>query len=159
MWLTVWLYLAGLHLLEVPNQIAKDRAFVENEMMPLVEFIKSFKLKKSRLPTSEEFNKWTRDAMPEARGITYIRSLANVLGNDKNKFEGVDWTNNFAVGIWRGEWEEYYFSWNDKYDVNTYTWKDGATDTVFCILIGMTPLLIFQLASWRIRAKSSSLKS
>jgi hypothetical protein len=81
--------------------------------------------------------------------VNYIRHPSNILGDDTDKFKNVDWTKNFAIGVWRGEWMEYYFSWSNSYDTNNYSWKDGLISLFAYCSIGLLPFIFW----WRLYRK------
>ena len=63
--------------------------------------------------------------------------------NDLYKFKKADWSKDFAIGIWRGSWAEYYFSWNDSYDTNSYSWFDGIFELIIMIACAFLPLMFW----------------
>jgi hypothetical protein len=78
-----------------------------------------------------------------------------VIRNDYDKFKNADWNKDFAIGVWRGEWTEYYFSWTDSYDTNNYSCTDGYIGLAVMTGIGFFPLLFWWL-NIRRRRKSST---
>lgn len=151
-------------LVEVPEQIKSDKAFVETELKPPVDFVKKFAATTNRLPTRREFYTWERehykyhsvDLTPQEDSlisgyIYYIRKKSDVILGDQYKFEKVDWRNGFAIGVDRGgDWKEYYFSWSDRYDTNNYSWRDGVIGLLIWIVIGSLPLLLWWLTKqWK----------
>ena len=163
-WLTFWLYGGILMFLETPIQIEKDKSFIKTEIKPSVDFIKKFNQNNGRLPNNREYYTWHRSfykdyssdltqkvdsLIPGFGPNVYIRKLSDVVNNDHNKFKKADWNKDFAIGVWRGEWTEYYFSWTDSYDSNKYSWKDGYESLAFMIGIGVFPLLLWWLKGRR----------
>ncbi len=157
-WVAFWIYLGVGRFLDTPKQISKDNVFKEKEIKPSVEFIKKFKKDSSRLPTNREFYTWERyyykdyssdlsqkeDSLIPGLGILkYIRNKSEIVTNESYKFKKADWNKDFAIGVWRGSWEEYYFSWSDSYDTNNYSWSDGYVGLFVDILIGLIPLLFW----------------
>src|SRR5690606_5325060 len=121
---------------------------------PSVDFINNFKEIKNRLPTNREYYTWQReyyndytsdltqkeDSLISGLGrIQYIRKITDVVSDDKAKLSAADWSKDYAIAVWRGEWMEYYFSWSDTYDTNNYSWKDGIIGLLFYIIMACVP--------------------
>lgn len=162
-WLTLWLTVGVLIFIETPEQIERDRLFIENEIKPSVTFIEDFKQKHYRLPSNREYYSWRRefhedytsdmnqpvDSLISPNGC-YIRKSENIIVgdvgiNNAHLLEGVDWSKEYAIGIWRGEWFEYYFSWNKTYYTNNYNWAKATFSMLFFIGIGLVPLFLWLL--------------
>ena len=91
----------------IVTQHAKDKQFVREELLPLATHIEQFRMKSGRLPTDEEFRGWY-DNNPQMSAKLYYShkpEFCRSWGDD-----GKD----FLVGAWRGEWFEYYQSWDKK---------------------------------------------
>lgn len=157
MWLAFWLYVGVSMFLDTPNQIASDQNFVASEIKPSVDFVNTFKRTNGRLPNYREYYTWQRDfhedyssdltqqvdsLIPGLGTIQYIRKLSDVISNDYDKFTNADWNKDFAIGVWRGEWTEYYFSWTNSYDTNNYSWADGYIGLAVMTGIGAFPFFI-----------------
>ena len=127
------LYAGVSMLLNIPKQAEKDKIFIEAEIKPSVDFVKNFNTVNGRLPNYREYYTWQREfhndynsdltqevdsLIPGFGTIRYIRKLTDLTSNDYDKFENADWNKDFAIGVWRGSWTEYYFSWTDSYDKN-----------------------------------------
>lgn len=147
LWLMSWITIGVISLFQVPNQMARDKAFIEQEIKPSVELVKSFRKQHHRLPTDKEFDSI---ATKHNGSVSYIRQLSGIVTEeDEQKFKQINWDNNFAIGVWRGEWEEYYLSWSDSYESNNYSWKDGLMEFVFCAFLGGLPLLVWWLVIYK----------
>jgi len=159
LWLAFWLFIGTSMYLETPGQIDKDKQFIEKEIKPSVDFIKNFKATNNRLPTNREYYTWQReyhkdyssdltqqvDSLIPGHGTKrYIRKLSDVANEDHEKFKNADWTKDFAIGVWRGEWTEYYFSWTDSYDANHSTWFNSSFGLILMFVIGLFPLFIWR---------------
>ncbi len=157
-WFFVWLYIGLSAVLETPDQIKSDKEFVKNEIKPSVDFINNFKETKNRLPTNREYYTWQRkyhndytsdltqkedSLIPGLGRIQYIRKITDIVSDDKEKLSGADWSKDYAIAVWRGEWMEYYFSWSDTYDTNNYSWKDGIIGLLFYIIMACVPLIFW----------------
>jgi len=158
LWLAFWLFIGTSMYLETPGQIDKDKQFIEKEIKPSVDFIKNFKATNNRLPTNREYYTWQREyhkdyssdltqqvdsLIPGLGTKRYIRKLSDVANEDHDKFKNADWTKDFAIGVWRGEWTEYYYSWTDSYDANHYTWFNSSFSLILMFVIGLLPLFIW----------------
>ncbi len=160
LWIVFWLFFGTAMFLETPRQIESDKQFVEKEIKPSVDFIKNFKTTNNRLPTNREYYTWQREyhkdyssdltqqvdsLIPGLGTKKYIRKLNDVVSDDYGKFKNADWTKDFAIGVWRGEWTEYYVSWSDSYDTNNYSWLDSFFGLLLMYIFGLLPLIIW----WR----------
>jgi hypothetical protein len=163
LWVAFWLYAGVSMFLDTPKQMESDRIFIEKQIKPSVDFVKNFKSINGRLPNNREYYTWQREyhkdyssdltqqidsLIPGFGTVKYIRKLTDVVSNDFDKFKNADWNKDFAIGVWRGEWMEYYFSWTGKYDSNNYSWQDG-----FIGLSVITGIAIFPLLFWWIGIK------
>ncbi len=170
LWIAFWLFIGISLVLDTPDQISSDKKFIKEEIMPSVNFVKEFQTNNDRLPNYREYYTWLRDhykdyssdltqqvdsLIPSFGKHQYIRKLSDVVSNDYTKFKDVDWNKDFAIGVWRGEWSEYYFSWTDSYDSNNFTWRDGFIGLAIYLGIGILPL-IFWGVHIRNRKKSST---
>jgi hypothetical protein len=147
LWLAFFVYLGVDVLKSTPEQIKKDRDFIEFQMKPLVNFVKNFQKQHGRLPSQWEFcnkafdssgNKTLESYM--CPGV-YIRSNISGITDEKVEFKNANWEKDYAIRIWRGEWNEYYYSWTDTYDCNNYSWKDGYIGLTIMWFIGIVPML------------------
>ena len=91
----------------IVKQHAKDKQFVQEELLPLATHIEQFRMKSGRLPTDEEFEAWYRNnpQMPARLYFSHKPDFCSSWGEDGKAF---------LVGAWRGEWFEYYQSWDKK---------------------------------------------
>ena len=92
----------------IVKQQAKDKQFVREELLPLADHIEQFRINTGRLPTDEEFKVWDRGSAKLY--YSHRPDFCSSWGED-----GKD----FLVGAWRGEWFEYYSSWNKKHFMRT----------------------------------------
>ena len=154
LWAGLVIPIGTLGLIHVPEQMQKDEKFLETVLKPPVEFIKNFKISCGRLPSGDEFSEWLahHNTNHIYESVLYIRSTNGIAADDTYKFKNANWRKDFAVGAWRGEWEDYYFSWSDKYDVSAYTWRDALFEFAVCLFIGALPLAIMRVISnWKKR--------
>jgi hypothetical protein len=151
-WMFIFLSLGISMYSDAPEQIAKDKAFVKEQIVPAVNFVEGFKTEYKRLPTQEEFIKWEKEYNNEnAESIytEYIRSKSEITGNDIHKFKNTDFSKDYAIGVWRGEWMKYYFSWNKKYDTNIYSLEDARESLIIDSVIALFPIIFCLLYYWR----------
>ena len=169
LWTLFWFFIGISSLRDTPKQIDKDKNFVQTKIKPAVDFTNQFKKDSSRLPTNREFYTWEREyykdyssnlnqkadsLISDFAEVNYIRHNSNILTDDQYKFKNVDWTKDFAIGVWRGEWMEYYYSWNNRYDTNNYSWRDGFISLLVYCGIGLLPF-IFWLLFYRRKRKAA----
>lgn len=165
LWAAFMIFMGFSILLYTPKQINKDKIFTEEKIGPAVNFVKSFQRANNRLPSNREFYTWDRghyndytsalpqdsDSLVSSLGsVQYIRKKSDIVTDDLQKFKGANWDNDYAIGVWRGEWWEYYYSWTDSYDTNSYSWYDGVIGLLWTSFIGVFPLLLL----WFYRRKS-----
>ena len=87
----------------IVKQHAKDKQFVQEELQPLAAHIEQFRADNGRLPTDDEFKIW--DHGFAKLYYSHKPDFCDSWGED-----GRD----FLIGVWRGEWFEYYQSWDKK---------------------------------------------
>jgi hypothetical protein len=139
LWLLFWLIFGYEMLTGTPKQMESDKLFIEKEINPAVNFVKRFKKENNRLPDSQEFDTWQR--LNSTGHAEYITQKSQVDKTDWEGFENIKLTDDFfAIVVWRGEWNEYYFSDGDRYDTNNYDWKSSIFSCVFGLFIGLIPM-------------------
>jgi len=150
LWASFWIFIGIGLFLETPNQIEKDNEFIKNKLKPCVEFVQNFEKENKRLPNYREFYVWDRNFFKDYTGGgdslismygKYIRSENNIISNDLGKFEKANWKTDYAIGIWRGEWMEYYFSWTDSYDTNNYSWNGAFIGLLIYLGLAIVPII------------------
>lgn len=147
LWLGSWLFIGIGIFLATPESIKEDKTFIKDEVKPSVIFVEKFKEVNKRLPTTKEFNNWNTKNY-----VSYIRQKNEVVLKDQKKFKNANWTKDYAIGVRRFEWIEYYFSWSDEYDSVYYNWYDGYIGLIVCIVFGFLPFIFW----WRNSKKSST---
>jgi hypothetical protein len=139
-WLIFW-FLWGFNfgVNETPLQIKKNREFKNTQLAPLVNKVDSFLVTNNRLPSEGEFNKMYRT----------LTLLPTVEYYQADKFEGIPELDkiqkgreNYVLVAWRGEWNEYYTSWDDHYSVDDFTKLEGLYNFLFSLLIGGLPFIL-----------------
>ncbi|HSY75148.1 MAG TPA: hypothetical protein VK810_06740 [Dongiaceae bacterium] len=110
-----WCYLCGglgiivtiLILIMTLMQSKKDKAFVKTELVPLANYVVEFRDSKGRLPTEEELKRLAKTNY-ENEAVWYYTNKPDFM-----KAWGTP-GKDFVVGVWRGEWIQYYSSWDKK---------------------------------------------
>ena len=143
-----------------PKQIEKDKRFIEDKIKPRVAFVDSFKKLNGRLPSQHEFKIWQHSFLYhdcQTKPFTdslireidscemdgeYIRSENDIPDELKPLPKNIDWSKNYALYIWRGEWSEYYTSWNNHYLGNNSSWAGSVVGLVEMLFVGVLPFLV-----------------
>lgn len=163
LWLAWWTYIGIGILMNAPRQIKKDQSFILEKIKPSVDFIEGFKKKHERLPTKREFYTWEREYYKDygtnlnepidsliSGNISYIKSCSDLQNelSEEHKIEckSIDWSKDYMISVWRGEWNEYYLSWENLYKGNGYSLKDGFIALVVNLCIGFIPMLIWWIS-------------
>jgi hypothetical protein len=136
-WLFICFLFGIISLFSVPDQMKKDRQFIEKEIKPSILVANNFKAKFKRLPTCTEFD-----------SLVFHKYSSRILRDNKDLTEDIKSykipdSNSFIIGVWRGEWEEYYISWLNKFITNNYKWEDGFKGLFVFLIIGFAPLAIY----------------
>jgi hypothetical protein len=139
-WLGVWSVLGIMVLASTPGQMAKDKMFIEEEIKPFIIIVDEFKRKHNRLPTKSEFDSLSQH--PGTRIITSNIELVNEENDELHKYKIPD-SNSFVLAVWRGEWNEYYVSWLNKFIANNYNWTEGFKGLLICAMIGIVPFALY----------------
>ena len=111
----VWCYLCGgfgvvaiaVVVLLSFKQSEGNKVFAKENLIPLANYVEGFRDSKGRLPTEEEFNIWAETNF-ENKAVWYYTNKPPFMK---------DWGTpgkDFVVGAWRGEWTQYYSSWDKK---------------------------------------------
>jgi len=129
----------GISMLkQTPKQIRKDKDFIKLSINPNIALIDSFKQIHHRLPTINEFN-----VINHRGDVDYIREEKFVDNDIIDEVKGIDWSDNYVLSVWRGEWAEYYISSQHKYIINNYSILDGWIGLLYSVIFGIAPWAIF----------------
>jgi len=110
-----WCYLCGglgiifviAFALLASKQSAKDETFTKENLIPLASFVEKFRDSKGHLPSEVEFNSWAETNF-ENKAVWYYTNKPNFM-----RTWGIS-GKDFIVGAWRGEWIQYFSSWDKK---------------------------------------------
>ena len=89
------------------KQHAKDQQFIRDNLLPIARHVEELRHKTGRLPTDEEFGAWS-EATYENKMIVYYQHRPDFCRTWGKEGEA------FLIGMWRGEWVQYYCSWDGK---------------------------------------------
>jgi len=96
----------------------RDNNTVKERMRRCVFLIDSFKNINHRLPTVSEFDKIVNGNSGNLGNTDYIRDDKFLDFRIKLQVRNIDWSKNYVLGVWRGEWWEYYISSSQKYIID-----------------------------------------
>jgi len=142
-WLCFFTWAGVNILLSNPKQIARDKDFITNEINPNIKTIDSFKFANHRLPTVAEFHKIKHGNSDNLGNANYVKQYKDVDDDVKSYVKNIDWSDNYVLGVWRGDWWEYYISYQHKYVTNDTRQSDGFIALLEFIVIGLIPLSLW----------------
>lgn len=169
-WTGFWLLIGSVAIFNTSGQIERDKDFVKTQIKPAVDWTNQFKNDSARLPTYLEFFTWEKefyndystgltlkaDSSISALGlIHYIRRTSDIVSQDLPRFNKANWTKDFSIGVWRGDWMEYYYSWDGSYDTNNYSWGDSFKMLLYCLGMGIIPFIFWYILYWRNKKSST----
>ena len=137
-WFGVFTYIGIEIFKQTPEIIERNKIFLHDTIMPLVDYVENFKKTNGRLPTLIEFNSSLN--IPSNEYETYIRDPKFVPTEIAYEVQDLDWSNNYVIVIWRGEWFEFYISDRKRDSLNNFDCLDGLRNLVITIIIGVIPL-------------------
>jgi hypothetical protein len=148
--LTVLFGLVSLFIPLSSSQVAKNKNLLA-DMQDCVRAIKEFEKKFGRLPTEEELGK-IEDSLPRSYSLRYgfrfgVPPSQRDMSYPKARPESEGW----MIWYWRGEWSEYYSSWDDHYSL-----EEQASWWGFCGPLLFAPVIavgFFALRSLRVLRK------
>ena len=98
------------------SQIAKNKMLLA-DMRDCVRSIKEFEKNFGRLPSEEELGK-IEDSLPRRYSLRYgFRFGAPPSQTDMSYPKARPESEGWMIWYWRGEWSEYYSSWDDHYSL------------------------------------------
>jgi len=159
-WFLLFLSFGILILRATPEQIEKDKAFIENEIKPNVIYIDSFKKISKKLPSDIEFYTWRGEQYlkhyPDQKalidsqikqdliwqlGVEYLHRGNSIPYELKPTHANIDWGNNYVISVLRDNQFEYYTSCNKRYLGNNSSWSGSYIGFAESLLIGVLPFL------------------
>jgi hypothetical protein len=122
-WLVSIVFFSGglVAIWHTPTQMENGKILRDTTMNPAVEFVISYHSKTGRLPSYSEFENWKKNKGRDNEALFLILSGS----------APTDWPfdeikeDNFGIGVWHGEWNEYYSSAKDHYTSDDFGWLDG----------------------------------
>jgi hypothetical protein len=141
-WLAVWSMLGIMVLASTPGQMIKDKMFIEDKIIPSIIIVDDFKKKHNRLPTKSEFDSLALSEHLGTRIITSNIELVNEENDELHKYKIPD-SDSYVLAVWRGEWNEYYVSWLNKFIGNNYNWREGFKGLLMCAMTGIVPFALY----------------
>ena len=153
LWFAIFLVIGVGSLCMTPGQIEKDRSFVDTKLKPVVHYVDSFRKANNRVPTEPEFDS-AKKIIPDIWGADLLPGKEDGL-RDGAFPANIDWSKEYAIMVWRGDWAEYYYSWNKRYETNNWSWLDAFAMLAFSTIIGFIPLLISKVIKNLIRKKNN----
>jgi hypothetical protein len=141
------------------NEITeKEQSFINTQILPAVRFVTDFQLKEKHLPSKREFFLWEREYFHDfsinvddtinTANINiltkYNKTEIDLLAIDfKNKLKDFDWSKDYVLEVWNGEWFWYYFSSSDTFYKSNYTHNDAIIGVSTYLILGITPLVFW----------------
>lgn len=153
----------------VEESIAKNKT-IAGIFLETANYVDEFNRKNARLPSTDEFKQWAGSQpnnWPSAQDL-FLETNPNFIQErlynpyydiDKTEDFGIPPDGSYILGLWRGEWFEYYISWHPTTTL-TFNTKDyyilntAAEDfTLFIFLFLICAALSIWL--WRTSKKNS----
>ena len=97
------------------KQVRKNQMLL-SDMQDMVHAIQSFKSKTMRLPNEDELSK-IEDSIPRRYSLRYHFHFGVPPSQPDDKYPKEPKDGGWILWYWRGEWSEYYSSWNDHYSL------------------------------------------
>jgi hypothetical protein len=151
------------------ESIAKNRT-ISDTFSQAANYIDEFNRNNARLPSTNEFKRWAKtqpSKWPSAQDLFLETNPSFIQERLYNPHHDIDKTEDFGIppdgsyilGLWRGEWFEYYISWHPTttltFDAKDYYILDTAVEdfTLFIFLFLICAALSIWL--WRTSKKNS----
>jgi len=158
-------------LVQTPDQMEKDKRFISQYLQPRIDFVQNFSDAAGRVPSQNEYIDYQLKRDPSrvdpaneeslrrfgsnefftaAEKDRLLDELADQINVQEMPYEG------WIVSAWRGEWSEFYTSWDNRYYTNNWSWQSGIAQSLYCFIIGFGPLAIYFLVLF-FRGKNKAL--
>ena len=142
----------GLVSLLIPlssSQVAKNKKLLA-DMQDCVRAIKDFEKKSGWLPTQEELGK-IEDSLPRRYSLRYgFRFGAPPSQPDMSYPKDRPLSEGWMIWYWRGEWSEYYSSWDDHYSLDEQaSWRGFCGPLLFAPLVAAAFLALRMIPALR----------
>jgi hypothetical protein len=112
----------GLISLMIPasfSQVRKNKMLLA-DIRDIVVAIKTFNLANGRLPTDDELSK-IEDSVPRRYSLKYNFRFGAPPAQAGEHYPTEEKARGWMIWYWRGEWSEFYSSWDDHYSIETQT--------------------------------------
>ena len=126
-----------------------------------ISFVTDYENQNQRLPTQAEFQEWSSSFPRRPYSPNDMEIILNEFPKEVTKRFGAPSKNGFALSLWRGEWSEYYVSWQNKTTLtfdrsDYYALGSPIKDATAIVLIGgLVVLLALCLRPKRLTNKST----
>jgi hypothetical protein len=97
------------------SQVQKNKMLLA-DMKDAVTAIKQFKEKTGHLPTDHELSK-IEDSLPRRYSLRYNFSFGPPPSQPGQNYPEKALNDGWIISYWRGEWSEYYSSWDNHYSL------------------------------------------
>lgn len=171
---TLVLFLAVLYNPNASNLIVTETiansSKIEQNFITASTFIDTFQINNGRLPDEAEFTTWAklRDSSGYSPRDMFIEADLDLITSHLSNLDGLRFKDfgappngSYIIGMWRGEWHEYYISWKRdttlELDPKTYyLFGSAIRDFIFLIFL----FLIFAATSiWLWLSSKKGLKA
>ena len=76
----------------------------------------------------------------------------------RDEVEDIDWSNEYVIAVWRGEWFEFYISEGERYITNDFGYSDAIKNFILTIGVGLLPLIALMIYQIKIRGAAPNPK-
>lgn len=156
-WAGLWFIMAIFFVAGTPGQIEDDQRFVSERLQPRIDYVQNFINQNNRIPSQNEYIDFMlksepyKEIDPNSTNVDYWRQHGSpefitdskqLSSNSELRDRGITEMppSGWVIRLWRGEWSEFYTSWDNRYYTNNYTWKWGIQQAIYCLVIGFLPL-------------------
>ena len=133
-------------LMPVPDTLKHDKE-IDQAFLRAHAWVGNYKLSEGKLPSKDELAAWSA-TQPQSFWLKSIELIDNPahFPNEAIKAFGQAPSGGYLLGLWRGEWNEYFASWTKTSTIG------GAKDVVlfvagWLLLLGL--LLVLSFFLWR----------
>ena len=150
-WLAIWLIAIVMMVGYTPFQISKDKEFI-SRIDSATACLEKFELLLGHDQFKAHFQNGNNSK--DCFALVYFDKVPK---NDYTEEIEVP-TGSWAVGVWRGEWREFYLKWNKRYLTNHFTWASLFAYVLEAVLIGGLPVSLLKLGIHLQQKKNASVR-